>query len=85
MPQPFERRTISFVVRLWLEPMPQQSESHWRGQIEHVGSGEKVHFQVPAALLAFLAEHIEQLPPPLAAHGQTTPEGEGGEGKATIA
>lgn len=84
MPQPFERRTISFVVRLWAEPMQRQGEPHWRGQIEHVGSGEKVHFQVPAALLEFLAEHIERLPPPPVARGPAPMEREGGEKSAEI-
>ena len=53
----FERHTISFIIRLWVEPM-QLGEPQWRGQIEHVETGEKTHFQVPAALVGFLAEHV---------------------------
>ncbi|MFQ5855304.1 MAG: hypothetical protein ACE5LU_06650 [Anaerolineae bacterium] len=57
MLQPFERHTISFILRLWVEPM-EPGEPQWRGQIEHVGSGEKTHFQVPPALLEFLVAHL---------------------------
>jgi len=55
MSQPFERHTTSFILRLWVEPM-QSGESQWRGQIEHVETGEKTHFQVPAALVGFLIQ-----------------------------
>lgn len=41
--------------------MQQQGEPHWRGQIEHVGSGATTHFQIPAALLEFFTEHIQGL------------------------
>ena len=57
MSQPFERHTTSFILRLWVEPM-QSSESQWRGQIEHVDSGEKTHFQLPAALVEFLVANL---------------------------
>ena len=60
MPQLFERHTIAFVIRLWVEPMQQEQGLRWRGQIEHVGSGEKTYFQVPVALMAFLTECIQQ-------------------------
>ncbi|MBU0494633.1 MAG: hypothetical protein KKA73_08730 [Chloroflexi bacterium] len=58
MAQTSERHTVSFVVRLWAEPARASGESHWRGQIEHVGSGQTTHFQVPAALLEFLQTHF---------------------------
>jgi hypothetical protein len=63
MPHPFERHTVSFVVRLWVEPL-QTGQMHWRGQIEHVGSGQKTHFQVPAALLDFVRLNLPNLIPP---------------------
>ncbi len=54
MSKSFERQTISFVVRLWVEP--RQGKPHWRGQIERVGSGEKAYFQDVASLLDTLAK-----------------------------
>lgn len=69
MTRSFERRTVSFVVRLWVEPAQAQGELHWRGQIEHIGSGETANFQVPAALLEFLAAHL-----PLAATALVKPD-----------
>lgn len=61
MPQPFERHTISFIVRLWVEPLREEGESRWRGQIEHVESGDKAHFELPATLLTFLARITQDL------------------------
>lgn len=61
MPQLFERHTISFVVRLWVEAAQTGDNPQWRGQIEHVGSGKTAYFQVPTALLEFLTEHIQGL------------------------
>jgi len=54
----FERHTIAFIIRLWVEPMQEQGEPQWRGQIEQVGGGEKVYFRVPAALVEFLAQSL---------------------------
>lgn len=60
MPHAFERHTISFVLRLWMEPVQEQGGHNWRGQLEHVGSGEKAYFQVPEALLSMLAGYLVQ-------------------------
>ncbi|MBI3760855.1 MAG: hypothetical protein HY260_03205 [Chloroflexi bacterium] len=52
MLQPFERRTISLVVRLWVEPVTKESsEPRWRGQMENVGTGAKAYFQDTAGML----------------------------------
>jgi len=58
MSHPSERHTISFILRLWVEPIQTEGEPRWRGQIEHVGSGEKTHFQLPAALVEFLVANL---------------------------
>ncbi len=58
MAQPFERQTVSFVLRLWSEPGQAPGETQWRGQIEHVGSGDAAHFVVPAPLLELFAAHF---------------------------
>jgi hypothetical protein len=57
-----ERRTISFILRLWVEPTATYGQPRWQGQIEHVGSGQTTHFQVPAAFLDFLKDCLP-LPP----------------------
>ena len=41
--QPLHRRTETFVVRVWTEYLEQMPPT-WRGEIEHVGSKEVVHF-----------------------------------------
>jgi hypothetical protein len=41
--KPFRRRTEIFVVRLWAEYL-EQSPLAWRGEIEHVGNREVMHF-----------------------------------------
>lgn len=50
-----DRRTISFVVRLWQEPVAEDAAPVWRGQIEEVESGEISHFQLSPALVGFLS------------------------------
>lgn len=59
MASPPERQTISFVVRLWHEPGADPAQ--WRGQIEHVGSGDIAHFQFSNGLWEFLSQHAEFL------------------------
>jgi hypothetical protein len=39
----FSRHTETFIVRLWAEYLKQTSPT-WRGEIEHVGSREVMHF-----------------------------------------
>ncbi|HYN88367.1 MAG TPA: hypothetical protein VER55_07545 [Ardenticatenaceae bacterium] len=58
MPHLYERHTLSFVVRLWVEPIQAHGPPQWRGQIEHVASGKKTHFQLPADVVEFLADHL---------------------------
>ena len=38
------RHTETFVVRLWAEYL-EQTPPAWRGEIEHVGQGEVMHFR----------------------------------------
>lgn len=54
MSQALERRTVSLIVRLWAEPTSTPGVLNWRGQVEHVGSGQITHFQIPPALVEFL-------------------------------
>lgn len=39
----FPRHTETFIVRLWAEHL-EQMPPVWRGEIEHVGSKEVMHF-----------------------------------------
>lgn len=64
MSQPLGRKTISFILRLWAESAQGDCPPQWRGQIEHVGTGERTHFQLPAALVDFFSAHL-----PVIAHG----------------
>lgn len=41
--QPLQRRTETFILRVWAEYLEQMPPS-WRGEIEHVGSKEVMHF-----------------------------------------
>jgi len=54
-----DRRTISFVVRIWQEPGKVGAPPLWRGQIEEVTSGEVSYFQLSAALIEFLARIVQ--------------------------
>jgi hypothetical protein len=58
MSQLGERHTLSFIVRLWAEPSEAAETPVIRVQVEHVGSGEKVSWQAPAALIEFLGLYL---------------------------
>ncbi len=58
MAESLERRAVSFIVRLWREPMQQQGAAQWRGQIQRVDSGETASFQIPESFLDFLRAHL---------------------------
>ena len=47
------RITATFIVRLWTEHGQGQAP-RWRGQVEHVQSGEQLYFRAPAQMLAFI-------------------------------
>jgi len=55
-----ERRTTSFVVRVWQEPGKVGAPPLWRGQIEEVTSGEVSNFQLSMALIEFLARIVQR-------------------------
>ena len=47
------RRTVTFIVRLWAEYL-EQTPPTWRGEIEHVGSGEVKRFGNVDEMLEFI-------------------------------
>ena len=49
--------TATFVVRMWAEPI-NEDHSEWRGQVEHLQSGEKRYFQQLDIVLEFVTSHI---------------------------
>jgi hypothetical protein len=42
---------------MWAEPID-EDRSEWRGQVEHLQSGEKRYFQQLEVMLAFVTSHI---------------------------
>jgi hypothetical protein len=50
------RRTETFIVRIWAEYLEQQTPPAWRGEIEHVGDAEVMHF----IGLDELCEHVRR-------------------------
>jgi hypothetical protein len=49
-----------FTVRLWVEELG-DGQTEWRGQVQHVVSGEKRHFRDWSSLLAFLLAKLQEL------------------------
>jgi hypothetical protein len=50
---PLPRRTVTFVVRLWAEYL-EWTPPAWRGEIEHVGSGQVNRFGDVSTMLEFI-------------------------------
>ncbi len=50
-----EEQSVSFVIRLWLEPGDGQPQ--WRGHIRHVQGQSELYFSDFQALLEFLKRH----------------------------
>ncbi len=48
--------TLSLIVRLWVEHAGADKPAVWRGQIEHVGSGETAYFDDVASMLTMVAK-----------------------------
>ncbi len=57
----FERQTLSFVLRLWLETETSTDPAYSRGQLEVVTSGETIHFSDLSEILAILTERINRV------------------------
>ena len=51
------QRPTSFIVRLWLEPAPEEGgPGRWRGHIQSVQSGEGAYFRDLREMARFLEE-----------------------------
>ena len=49
-----------FTVRLWVEELG-NGQTEWRGQVQHVMSGEKRYFRDWSILIAFLLAKLQEL------------------------
>jgi hypothetical protein len=47
-----------FLVRIWLEPAD-AGRTQWRGQVEHVGAGEKMYFASLNSLNDFISLRLQ--------------------------
>ena len=49
--------THSFIVRIWYEAVDEQGQAiAWRGSVEHVGSGHRLHFDQLEEFIDFIRE-----------------------------
>jgi hypothetical protein len=55
-----ERRSNSFVVRVWWE-RAEEHQSFWRGWVQHAASGEICYFRRLSDLLGFIEAHTGSL------------------------
>jgi hypothetical protein len=51
------RLTATFIVRMWSESTV-DNNGDWRGQVEHVQTGEKRYFREMDRVLEFIAGHL---------------------------
>ncbi len=51
--------THSFVIRIWQEAMDSEGNiTAWRGSIDHVGSGERLHFYDLDRVVHFIQQQV---------------------------
>ena len=56
-PHTVTRLTATFIVRMWSESTV-DNDGDWRGQVEHVQTGEKRYFREMDKVLDFIAGHL---------------------------
>jgi hypothetical protein len=57
-----EPLTHSFIVKIWLEGMDEQSgQALWRGRITHVPSGLERYFDNLTSLIDFIVPYLEEI------------------------
>ena len=57
--QLFETSTESFIVKIWTEE--EQNPHAWQGQITHVLSGEKQHFNSLDEIEQFMLPYLQEI------------------------
>jgi hypothetical protein len=55
-PSPEDRHL--FIVRVWREDSPATPGGQWRGSVEHVPSGQRIHFVSLEALNEFMRVYM---------------------------
>lgn len=55
---PYSRHSQLFTVRLWIEDLG-DGQREWRGQVQHVASGETRYFREWSPLEAFLLTKLQ--------------------------
>jgi hypothetical protein len=59
---PFESKTHSFVVKIWLEDGEEESRSTaWRGHITHVPSKRRQYFESLSGIAKFVSGYLEKM------------------------
>lgn len=49
----------SFLIRLWREDSPGDTSPEWRGEVEHIQSGQRCTFSTLDEMLGFLRQLAE--------------------------
>lgn len=58
---PFESKTHSFIVKMWLEEtIIGSGQGKWRGHITHVPDGERHYLESTDGIPAFMARYLEE-------------------------
>lgn len=58
----YESTSHSFIVRIWVEePAARGRRAVWRGQITHIGDGERRTVQRLTEIVAFIAGYLSEL------------------------
>jgi hypothetical protein len=47
-----------FIVRLWREDSQLAPGGQWRGSVEHVPSGQRIHFVSLETLMGFISQYL---------------------------
>ncbi len=49
----------SFLIRLWREGSPSDASQEWRGEVEHIQSGQRWSFNTLDEMLSFVRQQAE--------------------------
>ena len=74
IPKTRPTQSVSFVLRLWLEPFGNGSPE-WRWKVHHVQSGEERYFRSLNDVQEFVAECARVAPPQVASPGDQGAKG----------
>ena len=55
-------RRATFIIRLWTDDSPPESDAVWRGTAEHIGGGQSRQFTRLEDLFDWLRQELGQIP-----------------------